>query len=79
MPCHEPLDGPSYEFQAEFRHNSDVAALLCEAMKLIENHKEWDNSIKSYYRLIQKCSPELLVWWEEHKLRDKLKIGKEKR
>ena len=56
MPCHDSRDEPSNvraEALREYRHNSPVAELLCEAMKELESQK-----------LLRTCSPALLQWWD---------------
>lgn len=70
MPCYDPnntyaqgvIDGAidaDRSARAEFRHNSDVAQLLCEACKLLD-----DEDCLTY------VSPELKQWWAEHQQRD---------
>lgn len=65
MPCYDPpresLNTMRIKWEEEFRHNSDVAALLCEAMQCIKSIGIGDSHL----------SFELRQWWEEHKIRDK--------
>lgn len=63
MPCYDHRNEPEYvrkEAREEFRHNSDVAELLCEAMKIIKAGG-----------LAGQCSPALGTWSLEHDLRDR--------
>lgn len=68
MPCYDGRDSVSYarnearsearaEAFREFRHNSPVAEMLCEAMQIIEA-----NGLP--------VSVNLANWWVEHKIRD---------
>lgn len=62
MPCYDSRNEPTYilkEAKKEWRHNSDVAGLLCEAMV--------------HLRYIEDLSPELKQWWAEHQARDGFK------
>lgn len=65
MPCYDGRSLPSRaEAEREWRHNNPVASLLCEAMKIItEQGVEW------------RTSPELKLWWHEHKIRDAQRKG----
>lgn len=76
MPCYDPCDSyrqgeadgsvdTEQRLRAEFRHNSDVAQLLCEAMQLLK--ADYDACDSSSYSDI---SPELRQWWVEHQQRD---------
>lgn len=72
MPCYEPRDSPSSlrtefeterkQFRQQFRHSSDVAQLLCEVMRYLEEQLLVRNN--------QHLSPELKQWWAEHQARD---------
>lgn len=53
MPCHDGRDDP------DFRHNSDVADMLCNLMTQLEEHG----------RIVEIPYP-LQVWWQQHKERD---------
>lgn len=60
MPCYDLRDSPEYareEARNTTNHDSVMAQLLCEAMKLYTGQKE-NPSVK------------LKQWWEEHKERD---------
>jgi hypothetical protein len=62
MPCYDDRRGdPVEEARMAFnaRHNSPLAELLCEAMKIIAEAGAGS-----------KCSTALYNWWEEHKKRD---------
>jgi len=64
MPCYDGRDSPEYarqEARREFRHNSDVAERLCSLMLQIEAGE------------LKHISPELQMWWTEHKARDAAK------
>ena len=66
MPCYDIRNSREYivdEARIEYRHDSDVAELLCDLMKQIADGK------------ITYLSPELLTWWDEHQRRDALKDG----
>lgn len=54
MPCYDSRNEPSY-LAKEFRHNSDVAQMLCHILK---NYPE------------AACTAEIQEWWKEHKKRD---------
>ena len=61
MPCYDSRTDSSYvreEALREFRHNSPVAELLCEALTLLHAGRSGD------------CSPALHQWWVEHQARD---------
>lgn len=77
MPCYDPqntysqgkADGAAdteRRLRAEFRHNSDVAQMLCEVMRYLEDQYLIDNN--------QHLSPELRAWWREHQERDRAKL-----
>lgn len=62
MPCHDSRDEPEYvrkEALEEFTHNSPVASMLCEAMRIINNAGLQDL-----------CSENLRKWSREHDERD---------
>jgi hypothetical protein len=64
MPCYEPSDAEYARDRArlEFRHNSEVAQMLCDLMKqLLSGKGEID------------VSPQLAQWWNEHEQRDRAK------
>lgn len=61
MPCYDSRNETSNvraEAALEWRHNSPVAELLCEAMQLIG------------YQKMEFASPALVKWWQEHQVRD---------
>lgn len=61
MPCCDLRYEPSFvrsEAHKEYRHNSPVAELLCEAMQLLTKMQA------------DKYSPALTQWWAEHQERD---------
>ena len=65
MPCYDDRSSAGYaieEARARFRHNSDVAQMLCKVMETI--HPE--DIIELGKRI-----PDLAVWWKEHQARDK--------
>jgi hypothetical protein len=51
----------------EFRHNSDVAELLCSVLKLMKQ-----DSLNELFKYV----PGVGLWWEEHKKRDLEKDNK---
>jgi len=62
MPCYDSRNEPAYvtaEAKREFRHNSDVAEMLCWVMVQIERGEP-----------ITEIPVELAGWWIEHKKRD---------
>lgn len=67
MPCYQPE--PTYEeqkdsFYKEFKHNSELAEMLCELMARIEKVEGHESHV----------SPRILEWWEEHKERDTMRL-----
>lgn len=59
MPCYDSRNEPSYllrEAKRDFRHNSDVAQMLCDILK--------------YKPELIDYTPEIQRWWKEHKERD---------
>lgn len=61
MPCYDPTPDEIVEHaRRDFRHNSDVAELLCAVLKQI------DRSAFTW-------TPELKLWWYEHQCRDMVK------
>jgi hypothetical protein len=74
MPCYDGRDTGERVSDAvesarrEFRHNSDVAELLCAQCRALEQlgHKD----------LIHRA---VLAWWEEHKERDRKKAERERK
>ena len=65
MPCYDPpRPGDEYErAQKEFRHNSEVADMLCAVCKLMGDG--W----------VTHQSDNLQAWWREHKERDRKKAA----
>lgn len=64
MPCYDSRDSPSYvreEARAEFRHNSDVAEMLCSVLSQLAA----GNGVT--------ISAEMQLWWSEHQQRDNLR------
>lgn len=53
------------EAREEFRHNSDVAEMLCAVCKLLENMMHFDDEARRI--------PGLPEWWAEHQRRDAAK------
>lgn len=65
MPCYDERSEPRYvraEAEREWVHNSPVAELLCEAMKVIE-----------VQRVRPMLSLKLEKWWKDHQKRDRNK------
>lgn len=70
MPCYDSRDTDRSYISAEavkearitFRHNSDVAELLCSTLKQLERIGQID--------IINSATQQ---WWDEHKLRDAAK------
>jgi hypothetical protein len=63
MPCYDSRNEPDYvrrEAREDFRHNSDVAEMLCW---ILTNYG--DSGIE--------LTPDIKQWWEEHKSRDAAK------
>lgn len=73
MPCYDPPHGATaVEVQQavnnarlEFRHNSEVAQMLCEVLQHIERVTG-----PHMPTALEEFSPELQQWWAEHKQRD---------
>lgn len=69
MPCYEPRRDNHAEVRAEcareFRHNSDVAQMLCEVMRHLQRVTG-----RHMPSMLAELSPELQQWWYEHKQRD---------
>lgn len=75
MPCYDPprerpvtateIARAVDEARVKFRHNSDVAQMLCEVMRYIERVTGSHASIA-----LKEFSPELQQWWVEHQRRD---------
>ena len=64
MPCYDHRDSPEYqvaEARQNFRHNSDVAEMLCYVLSNI-------NPVH-----IATMPENIQVWWKEHQERDALK------
>lgn len=61
----------------EFRHNSDVAEMLCLLLKHIYKWKEEKDISNDYSLLDFNKIPGIYDWWEEHKEIDLLKELKE--
>lgn len=64
MPCYDSRSDPSYvryEARKEFRHNSDVAEMLCRLCKVV------DPLLLDH---------ETHQWWVEHQTRDAAKAAK---
>jgi len=66
MPCYDGRDSAESRSaeavqaaRKEFRHNSDVAQMLCDTLKKLEA----DNALHL-------VSVPTQIWWEEHKARD---------
>lgn len=66
MPCYDDRDSPANvaaeavtRARKEFRHNSDVAQMLCSLIKALEAY--------GVTSLIDRPTAQ---WWEEHKKRD---------
>jgi hypothetical protein len=60
MPCYDSRDEPDYvrkEARDEFRHNSDVAEMLCKILTL--------------YPEATYTTEEIQNWWKEHQERDR--------
>lgn len=66
MPCYDHRDSPSEvreEARKDFRHNSDVAEMLCHV--LTHTHPS----------AIATMPENLRVWWTEHQTRDAQRNG----
>lgn len=66
MPCYDSRNEPDYvraEARREFRHNSDVAEMLCWLMVKIQAQEP-----------ITEIPIELATWWIEHKARDEARV-----
>lgn len=64
MPCYDSRndnDCVRSEARIQFRHNSDVADLLCYVLRSVS---------KGTLDALTRNKPELRAWWEEHKVRD---------
>lgn len=83
MPCYDdrsdssPRDcsGEIALARAEFRHNSDVAEMLCKVLTDFEAEqrylKERGTSRDPYPETVQqKYGADIAQWWQEHKKRD---------
>lgn len=56
MPCY---DGREPSNPVLERHNSELASMLCEAMRVIES-----------FKLESQVTPRVNNWWQQHKERD---------
>lgn len=79
MPCYLVTDPPSREevevsWRKEFRHNSDVAEMLCY---LLANHFT-ELPEKGMKRCVLDLPENVQKWWQEHKARDEAKAKREK-
>lgn len=66
MPCYDNRDSPSEvreEARKDFRHNSDVAEMLCHVLSNIHPF-----AIATLPENIQQ-------WWQEHQIRDAARKG----
>lgn len=67
MPCHTPEpteeEERAYHYK-DFKHNSELAEMLCELMARIEKVEGFETHV----------SPKILEWWEEHKERDRARL-----
>lgn len=71
MPCYDSRDSPEYKVQEarrDFRHNSDVAEMLCYLLKQVD-------AVKAGEEFELKLTPQIMLWWQEHKIRDAKKEG----
>lgn len=70
MPCYDPPrpEDVSRENREHFRHNSDVAEILCTICKRMGNG--WVAQFKDQ---------DLIQWWREHQERDLKKAAQEKK
>lgn len=71
MPCYTEVteEERAAGYRKEFRHNSDVAEMLCALMGATEGSPAWFNAVH----------PKLIAWYEEHKERDRKKAEKERK
>ena len=70
MPCYDSRNDPENiwdEARRDFRHNSDVAEMLCTVLRLPRNSD-----------LLHEV-PGLSRWWKEHQERDARKKAREER
>ena len=66
MPCYDNRDSPSEvraEARKDFRHNSDVAEMLCHVLTHVPPSD------------IQTMPKNIQVWWTEHQARDATRKG----
>jgi hypothetical protein len=62
MPCYDHRDSPEEvreEAYRDFRHNSDVAEMLCSICKQAPVQEKWIFNV-----------PGVEQWWKEHQIRD---------
>lgn len=80
MPCYDDRNS-SESIRKDFRHNSDVAEMLCA---LCAKHAAYFGRNREPYPVTEKDAldavhPGLFAWWEEHKARDAKKKADDKR
>lgn len=76
MPCHVEVTAEEREEEARkhFRHNSDVAEILCAVCTAAEK-----DGLLAEPRPNVLAVPGLIEWWQEHKARDEKKAKLEKK
>lgn len=71
MPCYDDRSHPDNvkaAAMAEFRHNSDVAEMLCYVLTNLEK-------VYGVNGVVEMLPVATAVWWDEHKERDKHKAA----
>jgi hypothetical protein len=83
MPCHEPYS-PNRDkeiYLKEFRHNSDVAEMLCYLIKWLEANivcnpdRGFNSLLESVFKRDEEFKQKIIKWWEEHKERGDAKVS----
>lgn len=75
MPCYTEPDpeGDYHRMQENFRHNSDIAEMLCTTLARYKKIRP-----NFSFCALMMDNPEIAKWWEEHKERDRKKAESEK-
>lgn len=73
MPCRSDDAQPDYyqgEYQRLEKRNQSLTKMLCEACKCIESGNVGRGAV---------LSEDLIIWWGEHKEKDRKRLQKEKK
>lgn len=76
MPCRTEVDPEQERRQLEenFMHDSKLADLFCQVMSQLE---EIGDANRLNFKVIERMPTKALVWWEEHKERDRKRVAAE--